>query len=180
MLLAWLIPTTILAGSSPLTVAGAISSSADLSLVAGSGGIAINAAVNTATHNLTINSGGPVTQSATIAASGLELLGNGSFTLTLPDQRRRHPGRRHRRFREMSEADEMTLGIVGSTIGIATGNQSRGESHCYSVWFLTVDQLVDTSAGTGGVFNATGVVLNAVPVSATATSYSVGSITPRS
>ena len=76
-------PTSILAGSSVLTVSGAVSSSANLALVVGSGGIAINAAVNTATHTLTLNSGGPVAQSAPIVASGLELLGDATFALAL-------------------------------------------------------------------------------------------------
>ncbi len=51
---------------------------------AGSGGIAFNGALNMNGNNLTLNSGGAVTQAAAgnIAASGLELLGTGPYTLT--------------------------------------------------------------------------------------------------
>ena len=158
-------PTTILAGLSPLTVAGAISSSANLALVAGSGGIAINGAVNNATHNLTLNSGGPVAQSASIVASGLELLGNASFALALPTNDVDILAVDIAGSVSFADADDLTVGIVGSTIGVATGNPGPGGTVTITAsGFLTVDQTIDTSAGTGGVLTATGVVFHTVPV----------------
>ncbi|XFA72719.1 filamentous hemagglutinin N-terminal domain-containing protein [Thermosynechococcaceae cyanobacterium Okahandja] len=49
------------------------------------GGIAIDGALSVGTsNNLTLHSGGAVSQTQSLAANGLELLGSGSFTLTNP------------------------------------------------------------------------------------------------
>ena len=158
-------PTTILAGSSPVTIAGAIFSSADLSLVVGSGGIAINGAVNTATHNLTLNSGGPVAQSAPIVAAGLKLLGTASFPLTLPTNDIDILAADISGSLSLTNANGLIIGTVESTSGIATGNPGLGGTVTITAsGSITVEQPIDTSAGTGGVLTATGVVFHAAPV----------------
>ena len=64
-----------------------------------------------------------------------------------------------------ADADDLTVGVVGSTIGITTGNPGPGGTVTITAsGFLTVDQTIDTSAGTGGVLTATGVVFHTVPV----------------
>jgi len=67
----------------------------------------------------------------------------------------------------MSFTDSINLdvGTVGSTTGITTGNPAAGGSVTISTTgFLTVDQVIDTSTGSGGILTATGTVLNAAAV----------------
>ena len=158
-------PTTIVAGSSPLTVAGAVASSASLSLVAGAGGMSLNGAVNAGTHNLTLNSGGPVAQSAPIVAAGLELLGTASFPLILPTNDIDILAAKISVSLSLTNANGLIIGTVGSTNGIATGNPGLGGTVTITAsGSIMVEQPIDTSAGTGGVLTATGVVFHAAPV----------------
>ncbi len=158
-------PTRIAAGSSPLTVAGAVTSSADLQLVSGSGGIAVNGAVNVGANNLTLESSGPVTQSANIVAAGLGLLGTATFTLTLANNDVNFLAADISGSMSFTDADDLTVGTVGSMIGIVTGNPAAGGSVTITAaGYLTVDQAIDTSTGTGGVLTSTGVVFNAAAV----------------
>src|SRR5436309_12241923 len=61
-----------------MTTSGITSGSHDVKLTTVSGDLALNQAVNTGTANLTLNVTGSLTQTASITASGLQLLGSGT------------------------------------------------------------------------------------------------------
>jgi hypothetical protein len=148
-----------------MTVAGSVTSTSDLELSAGTGGIAISGAVNVGANDLTLASSGGVTQTAAITAVGLEVLGSGTFTLSLATNdvgalAADLAGSIHYR-----DASDLTVGTVHLTVGIATGGPGAGGSVTIdAAGFLTVDQTIDTSAGSGGTLSTTGTVINAAPV----------------
>ncbi|MEX2138898.1 MAG: tandem-95 repeat protein [Pirellulales bacterium] len=157
--------TTISAGSSTLTVAGAITSTSDLRLVSGIGGIAINASINVGASNLTLASGGSVSQTASLSASGLALSGTATFTLSLSTNDVDTLSADINGSLDFRDADNLTVGTVGTTVGITTGNPSSGGSVTITAsGYLTVNDVVDTSTGTGGVLTVSNVALNASPV----------------
>ena len=87
------------------------------------GGIEINSALNVGTNNLTLNSGGAVTQTQELAASGLELLGTGSFTLTNAKNTITTLAGNTTGTISYRDSDGFTIGTVGMTNGLtSTGN----------------------------------------------------------
>ena len=157
--------TTISAGTNALTVSGAITATSNLRLASGIGGIAINAAINVGANNLTLTSGGSVSQSAAISASGLALLGTATFTLSLSTNDVDTLAADINGSLQFTDADNLTVGTVGITVGIATGNPSAGGSVTITAsGYLTVTEVIDTSTGTGGLLSVNNVALNASPV----------------
>jgi hypothetical protein len=158
-------PTTIRGGSALLTVAGSVTSASYLELSAGTGGIVLNGAVSLGTGNLTLGSGGGVTQAAAISASGLELLGAGTFTLSLATNDVGALAANIEGSINFRDASDLTVSDVQSTVGITTGGPGVGGSVTINAaGFLTVDQTIDTSTGSGGTLTTTGTMINAAPV----------------
>ena len=106
--------------------------------------------MNVGSNNLTINSGGAVTQTGSITAAGLALLGSATFTLTNAANDIDTIAAATTGSVNYSDADDLHVGVVGSTTGIATGNPGPGAAVTLSaLGQITVDQLIDTSTGTG-------------------------------
>lgn len=105
---------------------GAVTYQDDLTLRnpgVGSAGIQITGTINMGTNNLTLNSAGPVTQTAAISGNGVRLLGPGTFAL----------GTTSNNFATLAadtvgslsyfDANGLTIGTVKSTTGVsASGN----------------------------------------------------------
>ena len=136
-----------------------MTSTADLELNAGTGGIALNGAIKLGTSDLTLASGGGVTQTAAITAAGLEVLGSGTFALSLATNDVGSLAADLSGSVNYRDASDLTVGRVHSTVGIATGGPAAGGSVTINAaGFLTVDQSIDTSTGSGGTLTTTGTV----------------------
>ena len=152
-------PITILMGgaSGDITLSGALSTAAanaSITLSAGAGGaISLNGQINAGSGNVTLNSGGAVSQSATITASGLELLGTSTFTLNLANDVNILAADIVGSL-TFVDIDDLTVGTVGSTVGITSGNPDPGGTVAITAsGYLTVDETIDTSSGSGGSFD---------------------------
>ena len=137
--------------------------------VAGTGGdialqgtsIALNGDVS-ADDRVTLDSSGGVNQSGgTLTADNLLLLGSGTFTL---DQATNDldtvaadldPGSI-----SLTDKDDLTVGTVGSTVGITTGVDPTSNGGAVTIdatsGTITVDQAINTEPGSGGTVNVTG------------------------
>ncbi len=110
------------------------------------GGIQLNSALSVDTNNLTLNSGGTVTQdpSAPITASGLELLGTGPFTLDNTSNNISTLAGNTTGAISYTDADAFSVGTVNSTVGL----QSPGDiSLTTTTGDLTVAQPITKSSG---------------------------------
>ena len=135
-----------------------------VTMTATAGGINLGGSITTA-DRLTLTSNGPVTQTAAIVASQLELLGTASFTLTSAGNDVDVLAVDISGSVSYADANDLTIGTVGSTVGITTGNPGPGGGVTITaLGYLTVDATIDTSSGSGGVLTATGVVFHALPV----------------
>ena len=161
----WSDPTTIRGGSALLTVAGGVTSAADLELSVETGGMALSGSVGVGTNDLTLDSGGGVTQTAAIAAAGLVVRGAGAFTLSLATNDVAVLAADLEGSLNYRDASDLVVGTVQSTAGITTGGPGAGGSVVInSTGFLTVNQTIDTSAGSGGTLTTTGTVIIAALV----------------
>lgn len=87
----------------------------------GSAGIALNGSLNMTGNNLTINSGGPVTQTAPILnTNGLELLGSGEFVLTNANNAIAVLAGNMTGNATYRDVDGFLIGTVNSTVGFTT------------------------------------------------------------
>ena len=98
---------------------GITTTGVDVSLETGTT-LGIGAAIDLAGGNLTLTSGGAVTQTAAITAAGLELLGAGPFTLTDAGNDVDTLAANTSGEIELVDADDLIVGTVGSTSGITT------------------------------------------------------------
>ena len=101
------------------STSGITTTSVDVSLTTGTT-LGIEAAINLAGGNLTLASGGAVSQTAAITAAGLELLGAGPFTLTDAGNDVDTLAADTSGEIELVDADDLVVGTVGSTSGITT------------------------------------------------------------
>ena len=148
---------------SGMTSTGITSSSNDVKLTAG-GDLAINQAVNTGSANLTLSDTGNVTQGASgvIAAGGLQLLGSGSVHLDNPNNDVTTLAANFSGPISYTDKTALTVGTVGTSVGITTGGAADGGSvTIHSGGVLTVDQVIDTTPGSGGVVTVSNAILNA-------------------
>ena len=76
--------------------------------------------VSTGGNNLTLRSGGAVTQTQAITASGLELLGTGPYTLTVATNNVTTLAASVNGSVVYTDADALSVGTVGATTGIST------------------------------------------------------------
>ena len=110
--------------------------------------------VNTGGTNLTLQSGGAVTQSQAITALGLELLGTGSYTLTNAANNVTTLAANTTASISYRDTNALSVGTVNSTIGITTGGndivlQTGGT--------LTLDNSINAGAG-NATLNSSGAV----------------------
>jgi fibronectin-binding autotransporter adhesin len=82
--------------------------------------LAINSAISIGTGNLTLNTGGATTQTATISAGGLELLGTGPYTLLLAGNDIATFAANTTGVIRYADASALVVGTVGGTSGITT------------------------------------------------------------
>ncbi|MBS0206523.1 MAG: hypothetical protein JSS49_26845, partial [Planctomycetes bacterium] len=154
-----------------LTINGISETGGDVSLT-NSGNLTIGAGNDanatgitlTTGGNLTLNVTGAVTQAASdlIIAGGLQLLGSGNVVLDNANNVGTVAARVIGTI-DYADVDELTVGIVGATSGITTGNgvTAGGTVTITAGGELTVDQGIDTSIGSDGLIAVSNAVLNA-------------------
>ncbi len=140
-----------------ITLGGSLTMSDPLRLLnpaAGSGGIAIDGALSVGSSRLTMNSAGPVTQTARIVAGGLELLGAGtSYTLT---------------------GDNSVGTIAANTGSLAFRNtQGFGISTVGATAGVTTSGSVSLAADTGGVWQGDPISAASLELKGTDAHYSL-------
>jgi len=86
----------------------------------GSGTVAFNGSVNFSGNNLTLNTGGTVTQTQPIEVGGLELLGSGSYILNNPNNSINTIAANTTGSISYVDKGGFSIGTVGSTRGIIT------------------------------------------------------------
>ena len=147
----------------------------DIDITSDTSTIALNSPVSTVTGaaagDVVLNAGGAVTQSAAIIANGLRLLGTGtgvSYTLTNTGNDVNTLAANTRAV-SYSNTGILTIGTVGSTVGVTTNNNDFNLTTTGTAISGTAD--IDISnkidAGTGNVvFNAGGPVTQNNPATA--------------
>ena len=150
-------------------------SGGDIDITSDNSTIALNSPVSTVTGtaagDVVLNAGGAVTQSAAITADGLRLLGTGtgvSYTLTNTGNDVNTLAANTRAV-SYSNTGILTIGTVGSTVGVTTNNNDFNLTTTGTAISGTAD--IDISnkidAGTGNVvFNAGGAVIQNTPATA--------------
>ncbi len=115
------------------------------------GGIAINGALSVGTNNLTLKSGGAVTQAEAITANGLELLGSGAYTLNNANNDISILAGNTTNNINYLDKNSLSVAFVNSTTGInTTGNitVTSGDT-------LTVEAGIDGITSTAGITTLT-------------------------
>jgi hypothetical protein len=107
--------------------------------------------------DVTLQSGGAVTQSAAITASGLSLQGSGPYTLTNPVNDVTTLAANTTGTIQYRDANNLTVGSVGAISGITPGNNDAALT---TGGALTITQAINTGAGNLGL-NASGAVTQA-------------------
>lgn len=109
-----------------ITGTGIVTSNDNVSLQTGTT-LGINALIAIGTGNLTLNTGGATTQTATIAAAGLELRGAGPFTLLLAGNDVATIAANVTQPIRYNDANALVVGTVNGTTGItSTANVTLG------------------------------------------------------
>ena len=165
-----------LAARDALTVShNTTTSGGDIDITSDTSTIALNSRVSTVTGtaagDVVLNAGGAVTQSAAITADGLRLLGTGtgvSYTLTNTGNDVNTLAANTGAV-SYSNTGILTIGTVGSTVGVTTNNNDFNLTTVGTAIAGTAD--IDISnkidAGTGNVvFNAGGAVTQSTPATA--------------
>ena len=147
----------------------------DIDITSDTSTIALNSPVSTGTGaaagDVVLNAGGAVTQSAAITANGLRLLGTGtgvSYTLTNTGNDVNTLAANTRAV-SYSNTGILTIGTVGSTVGVTTNNNDFNLTTVGTAIAGTanIDISNKIDAGTGNVvFNAGGPVIQNNPATA--------------
>src|SRR2546422_996438 len=148
------------------TTSGITTSDNDVKLTVLLGGLSLNQGVTLGAGDLTLDVRGAaaVTQTASglITASGLQLLGSGTVNLDQDGNNVATIAANYNGTISYTDADALTIGTVGTSIGIKTGNLANGgDVTITSGGVLTVDQAIDTTPGSGGLVTVSNAVLNA-------------------
>jgi len=137
--------------------------------------------VNTGGNNLTLEAiSGTVTQSEAITASGLELLGGGSYTLDNTSNNINTLAANTSNFIKYTDTDGFTIGTV-NTVGINTNNNNLTLKSNSTTDTITFTQNVTTGTGNltveaGTIDQTGGVITTSGTASFTATKANTGNV----
>src|SRR5207302_353536 len=134
------------------TTSGITSGGNDVKLTVHAGGLSIGQAVSTRALTTPFHAAGAVTQTATgiITGTGLQLLGSGTVNLDQAANNVVTLAANYSGTISYIDVDALTIGTVGSSIGIKTGGPADGgDVTITSGGVLTVDQSIDTTPGSG-------------------------------
>lgn len=120
--------------------------------------------VSIGANNLSLQAGGTVTQSQSITASGLELLGSGSYTLTAATNEISTLAANTTGAISYRDNTALSVGTVNTTVGIATGGSNLT---LQTGGTLTLNNSVNAGAG-NVTFNSAGAVTQGVGNTVTA------------